>query len=226
MTADPLFERNGFHHFLQVFDEAEIGRLRSVGAGDARPGVRLEAAALGQVADLIGRDGKLGKLAATLLGRPAFAVRAIMFDKHVDANWSLDWHQDRTIAVAARFDVPGFGNWTIKQGLSHVEPPQPVLEAMVTVRAHLDDVPANNAPLRVLAGSHRLGRLQQDRIEELIPRSKIVECLAASGNVWAYRTLIVHGSSAAEPNLGHRRVLQLDYASRPLPSPLRWVMAA
>ena len=37
------------------------------------------------------------------------AVRAILFDKTGDANWTVPWHQDRSIAVATRIDVAGFG---------------------------------------------------------------------------------------------------------------------
>jgi hypothetical protein len=41
-------------------------------------------------------------------------VRAILFDKITSANWTVPWHQDRSIAVRKRIDVPGF----LARGLS------------------------------------------------------------------------------------------------------------
>ncbi|MEZ5299860.1 MAG: hypothetical protein R3F11_04210 [Verrucomicrobiales bacterium] len=45
---------------------------------------------------------------ARLLGGDALPVRAIYFDKSPESNWGVAWHQDLTIAVAARAVVPGF----------------------------------------------------------------------------------------------------------------------
>lgn len=94
-------------------------------------------------------DGPLGRIAAATLGAGSRPVRAILFDKTADRNWSLAWHQDRTIAVRARIETPGFGPWTIKAGMTHVAPPVELLAGMMTVRVHLDDVPEDNAPLLV-----------------------------------------------------------------------------
>src|SRR4051812_15403057 len=59
--------------------------------------------------------------AARLPGaRPVFAR---FFDKFAEANWSLAWHQDRTIALKARRDTHGFTAWTVKQGIAHAVPP-------------------------------------------------------------------------------------------------------
>jgi hypothetical protein len=148
-------------------------------------------------------------------------VRAILFDKTAAANWSLGWHQDRTIVVRERHDVPGFGPWGRKAGLLHVEPPFAVIEAMLTLRIHVDDVPADNAPLLIAPGSHRLGRLTEPEIEAAVAHCGTRACLAAAGDVWVYATAIVH-ASAASHRRGHRRVLQVDYAAADLPPPLAW----
>ena len=84
--------------------------------------------------------------AAAVLGPAARPVRAILFDKTAAANWALPWHQDRTIAVQARIDTPGFGPWTRKGGLLHVEPPAALQAGMATLRLRLDPVPPGNAP--------------------------------------------------------------------------------
>ena len=88
-------------------------------------------------------------------------MRAVLFDKSNEANWSLTWHQDRTICVEQRMEVEGFGPWTRKGGMDHVAPPFDVLSRMATLRVHLDDVPATNAPLLIAPGSHRDGRVSE-----------------------------------------------------------------
>ena len=117
--------------------------------------------------------------------------------------------------------VDGFGPWTIKAGLTQVEPPFAILETMATVRIHLDPIDGNNAPLGIVPGSHRLGRLPEAEITEVVERSDVELCLAARGDVWAYATPIVHSSRPADlPR--RRRILQIDYSIDDLPDPLRW----
>ncbi len=54
-----------------------------------------------------------------------------MFDKTPSGNWPLDWHQDRTIAVKHRIEIPGFGPWSMKGGVHHVAPPIDLLARML-----------------------------------------------------------------------------------------------
>ncbi len=171
--------------------------------------------------DMLSVDGAVGKVAAWAIGAEARPVRAVLFDKNSVANWALGWHQDRTIVVERRVEVAGFGPWTVKAGLIQVEPPLSVLQAMVTLRVHLDAVDADNAPLRIAPGSHRLGRIAQDGIDAVVAQLGETACLAERGDIWLYATPIVHGSrAAARPR--RRRVLQIDYAATDLPAPLRW----
>lgn len=156
-----------------------------------------------------------------VIGPAARPVRALLFDKRDTANWALGWHQDRTIEVAERVDVPGYGPWTVKQGRLHVAPPIDLVETMVTVRLHLDPVGPHNAPLDVAPGSHRLGFIAEERIAEVVARCGIETCLAAAGSVWFYATPILHASARSTPG-SRRRVLQLDYAAIDLPGGLRW----
>ena len=134
----------------------------------------------------------------------------------------LGWHQDRAIAVVERVDVEGFEPWTRKHGALHVAPPFEVLARMVTLRLHLDDVPATNAPLLVAPGSHRLGRIAEADVPAVVQRCGVATCTAVAGDVWLYATPIPHASAAAT-DLGHRRVLQVDYAACDLPGGLRWL---
>src|SRR4051812_2859328 len=92
-------------------------------------------------------------------------VRGILFDKPAGANWSVPWHQDRVVAVRERRQTPGFSAWTRKAGVHHVDAPKNILEGMVTLRIHLDDVTESDGPLRVLAGTHRAGIMTPAAIE-------------------------------------------------------------
>ncbi len=98
-------------------------------------------------------------VAEQVLGPHAFAVRALFFDKTPDANWKVIWHQDLTIAVERQVHVEGYGPWSVKDGVPHVQPPVEILEQMLAVRVHLDASGTDNGPVRVLSGSHRVGRL-------------------------------------------------------------------
>jgi ectoine hydroxylase-related dioxygenase (phytanoyl-CoA dioxygenase family) len=178
-----------------------------------RPGQRID---LARAAALSGVRRLIADQAPAM--RP---VRALLFDKADGANWALAWHQDRTIEVAERREVAGFGPWTVKRGRVHVAPPVALLERMATVRFHLDPVDADNAPLLVAPGSHRLGLIPEASIEAVAADCGEAMCLAEAGSVWLYRTLILHGSARSRPER-HRRVLQIDLSAEDLPGGLRW----
>lgn len=164
----------------------------------------------------------LVRLASELTGArdaTAHLVRAVAFDKSPDANWFVPWHQDRTIAVRAKANAPGFWSWTRKDGIDHVEPPVAVLERMVTLRIHLDACCEDNGPLEVIPGSHRHGRLDKAAIATLLERAEGLLCLAVRGDILAMSPLTVHRSQRAR-RPGRRRVLHLDWAACDLPAPL------
>jgi hypothetical protein len=152
-------------------------------------------------------------------------VRVIYFDKSPEANWLVPWHQDLTLALQSRADVPGFGPWSVKDGIPHVQPPIACLERMLTLRLHLDDTDETNGALRVLPGSHRLGRLSSSEIQELRTRLKEVLCLAFAGDALLMRPLLLHASSRSTSSR-HRRILHIEYAAFPLPTELQWHEAA
>lgn len=166
--------------------------------------------------------GSIGSIAAGVLGPISRPVRAILFDKTAETNWSLSWHQDRTICVKQRIAVDGFGPWTIKGGMQHVAPPFDLLTRMVTLRVHIDDVPVTNAPLLIAPGSHLVGRVPVGEVEEVVRQHGTRDCIAEAGDVWLYATPILHASEAATIP-AHRRVLQVDFAAEELPGGLEWL---
>ncbi|MEN2788267.1 phytanoyl-CoA dioxygenase family protein [Sphingomonas oligophenolica] len=215
------FERDGAQLFASAANavlpriEAALGALAPDRAGSRLHGISALPA-------LVGTGTRICAIAAEALGRPSRPVRAILFDKTAATNWSLGWHQDRTIVVAERRDVDGFGPWTIKAGLLHVAPPFDLLTRMVTLRLHLDPVGADNAPLMIAPGSHRFGRVAEPLIDGIVAACGVATCHAERGDVWLYATPILHASNAAlAPS--RRRVLQIDYAAEALPGGLEWL---
>lgn len=163
----------------------------------------------------------LKSLADAALGADAFPVRGLFFDKLPAANWKVPWHQDTAIAVAERVGTPGFIGWSVKDGVTHVHPPTGILERMVALRIHLDDCGPDNGPLRVLPGSHREGKLQDDAIERWRRTTPEVSCCAASGDVLVMRPLLLHASSPAK-SPSRRRVIHLEFACDALPNGMKW----
>lgn len=199
-----------------------IGELCALFDGQPRDiaGVRLHG--IEALRPFVGIEGRIGAIAASIIGPNSRAVRAILFDKTAETNWSLGWHQDRTICVRKRVAMEGFGPWTVKGGMQHVAPPFDLLSRMVTLRVHLDDVPQENAPLMIVPGSHNLGRIPEANIEGAVARFGHELCLAKAGDIWAYATPILHGSKAAT-RPARRRVLQIDFSGDDLPGELEWL---
>lgn len=223
-TVEPELTVDGFafrdsgvaHEELIRFGAALDGLLA---ADPGRGGVRnIAARAPSVIGPLIDR---LKEVVRPEMGAEPFAVRSILFDKSATANWKVSWHQDVTVAVAARRDVPGFGPWSIKDRTWHVRPPADVLARMLTARLHLDPCGPDDGPLRVIPGSHRPGRLSDDELSAAVEPARVVTCTCALGGVLLMRPLLVHSSqSAAAPT--RRRVLHVEFADAALPHGLEW----
>jgi hypothetical protein len=160
-------------------------------------------------------------LAARFLKCTPKAVRAILFDKSPETNWLVAWHQDLTIAVREKRELAGFGPWSVKEGQPHVQPPTQLLKRMLTLRLHLDDADEENGALRVLPGTHKLGKLDAARIQSL--RAEIPEhvCTARAGDVLLMRPLLLHASGKSTSQR-HRRILHIEFSGFELPGGLVW----
>ncbi len=168
----------------------------------------------------LAEDPRLQQLLMSMGVDGARPVRAVFFDKNPAHNWRVPWHQDLTIVVRKREEVSGYGPWSVKEGVPHVQPPAELLARMVTLRVHLDDCEADNGALRVRPGSHLAGRLPCDAIAGWADASEIT-CAIRAGGVVAMRPLLLHASAPAiRP--AHRRVIHLEYSSDSLPPPLEW----
>jgi Phytanoyl-CoA dioxygenase (PhyH) len=229
------FDRDGFvilDSVLAPDQVAELIEVTRICSSTARDGVLERGGEVYGVRDLIWRVPEIRRLAQSpdlldiveAIVRPgAFVVRGLFFDKTLTTNWNLPWHQDLTIAVRARRDVPGFGPWTRKAGIPHVHAPSDFLERMVTIRLHLDECALYSGPLRVLPGSHIDGKLDAGAVASWSARAgKVaVDCVVPAGGAVVMRPLLLH-ASASGTREGHRRVIHLEYAALALPGGLEW----
>ena len=223
--AATAIDRDGFAITPPVIPQLTVDRVTAELAGltdpaPVRGGIRnlLE---ISPATRELAASAAVRSVAEAVLGVHCFAVRAILFDKTPGANWKVVWHQDLTIAVRDRAAAAGFGPWSEKAGVTHVQPPIEVLERMLAVRVHLDECGVDNGPVRVLPGSHRVGRLSATGIEAWRGAAPFVDCLAERGAIVAFRPLILHASSQAT-TASHRRVVHIDFAAEELPDPVEW----
>lgn len=159
--------------------------------------------------------------AQALLGAPVCVVRVILFDKTAQNNWLVSWHQDKTIALDRRVERAGWGPWSVKDGVHHVQPGLDVLEQMLSFRVHLDDADEDNGCLRVIPGSHRYGLLSAEAIQRLKALHTAHACCVQAGDVVVMRPHLLHASSKSR-RAGHRRVVHIEYSAYDLPAGLRW----
>jgi len=155
-----------------------------------------------------------------ILGPECFAVRGIFFNKTRQSNWKVVWHQDLTIAVREQRPVNGFGPWTTKAGIWHVQPPSEIMSGMLAIRLHLDESDCDNGPLRVIPGTHRYGRLSATEIAALTKNNRVT-CTVADGGALVMRPLLLHASSTCVANKP-RRVIHLEFAAQGLGHGLGW----
>jgi hypothetical protein len=216
-------DQHGFSFVRQAFDAPVIQQLIAV-LGPVSGAGRRGILSVKEVREFANSELILGLVRPHLPQEPV-PVRAIFFNKSPDSNWLVTWHQDLTIAVNERIDAPGFGPWSIKEGIPHVQPPIGCLEQMIAVRIHLDDADADNGALRVLPQTHNLGRLSVEQIQDL--RSTKAEHLstAVAGDILLMRPLLLHASSRSTSER-HRRVLHIEYAGFDLPNGLCWSQLA
>lgn len=162
---------------------------------------------------------RLLEIAQSTLGDGAFPVRGLLFDKTPEANWRVGWHQDTAIPLRAQRDVPGFSGWSTKAGVLHADAPAEVLDRMLAIRVHLDDCGAANAPLQVLSGSHRFGRIEST--PDALKNGPTQTLTVQRGDLILMKPLTLHASLPSSAP-GHRRVIHLEYARGPLPGGLEW----
>ncbi len=206
---NPSLENDGFEIHRSVLSDAQISEFR------AEVDLIAHVAGSACVRNLRERSSLLEALSyadalVSLLPSGMRPVRSLLFDKTKSENWPVMWHQDLTIAVAEKLSVPGYGPWSCKEGLPHVQPPVSLLEHMVTIRLHLDETAEANGALRVIPGSHRFGIISPERLNAY-DKGNFVSCECRPGDALLMSPLILHSSCrSADPD--RRRVIHFEFA--------------
>ena len=216
---------NGFECHQAFLDKESITEIindiESLNSDYPKHGIRNAQKKLPTVKALVNSSLLLNTAQSFLIGEPQ-VVRVIVFDKTPDKNWLVAWHQDKTISVNDKRDIPDWGPWTFKDGVHHVQPELSVLQDMITLRIHLDDANENNGCLKVIPNSHNLGILSKSAQDRLISESTEFSCVAKAGDLLVMRPQLLHSSSkGTEPS--HRRIVHVEYSSFKLPQGLTWI---
>jgi ectoine hydroxylase-related dioxygenase (phytanoyl-CoA dioxygenase family) len=164
---------------------------------------------------------KANELLRELGTENAEPVQCTLFRKSPDKNWLVSLHQDLSIPVAERVSSAHCTGWSEKEGEVFVQPPVTVLQEMLAVRVHLDNCDERNGALRVVPGSHRLGRLTATQAIQARDAMGEVTVTVPRGGAMLLRPLLLHASSKSVIDTS-RRVLHFVFGPRNLPEGLRW----
>ena len=161
---------------------------------------------------------KLKTLIAQLFSPNYFIVKSIYFDKPEKSNWFVAWHQDLTISVDKKVDLPAYGSWTVKSDQFVVQPPVNILQDNFTIRVHLDDTNEDNGALKIIEGSHiSIFRPEKLDIDTIIGTS----CNVPMGGIMIMRPLLMHASNRTTSNK-QRRVIHIEFSRQELPVEISW----
>ena len=86
------------------------------------------------VVNRIAQDPRLVEIASRFLGPDLVPFRATLFDKSVQNNWLIVWHQDTALPLRDRRDAPGWGPWSIEDGITYAHAPVEALSRAVRRR--------------------------------------------------------------------------------------------
>lgn len=166
-------------------------------------------------------NSRLKEILSEYFGDTYFPIKGIYFDKPPLSTWFVNWHQDLTISVDRKVDIPGFINWTMKAGQQAVQPSVSYLENILTARIHLDDTDEKNGGLHVIPGSHTKGLIEDSQIKLIREKENVEVCKVKAGGIMFMKPLILHASYKSI-NGNHRRVIHIEFASKELPDGLNW----
>lgn len=222
-------QQNGFTVIDDIYNGDEIAELISTidKADQSNPTFRKTAdlfairqflKEIPQVKQVIFNE-KLKQLIESIFGVGYFIVKSIYFDKPEQSNWFVAWHQDLTISVDQKIDLPGYTSWTSKQNQFAVQPPIEILKDNFTIRIHLDDTDADNGALKVLSGSHLKDIYRPENIDWSVESETI--CDVKRGGAMIMRPLLMHASDRTV-NDQKRRVIHIEFSRAELPGEIEW----
>jgi ectoine hydroxylase-related dioxygenase (phytanoyl-CoA dioxygenase family) len=220
---------DGFTIINSVYNDAEVKGIFDViaSADQSNPAfrktedlfaIRQFLKELPQVVPLI-FNSNLKTLIHALFDSNYFVVKSIYFDKPELSNWFVSWHQDLTIGVDKKADIPGYGPWTVKQNQFGVQPPLDILQNNFTIRIHLDDTDQDNGALKVIPGSHKKYIYRPETINWATETE--TTCNVKAGGIMVMRPLLLHASNRTTNNK-KRRVVHIELSKADLAEGLDW----
>lgn len=222
-------QENGFTVINNVFSEEEIKKIGEIiqnidtsketfRKSDDLFAIRQFLKEIPQVRELVFNEN-IKNIITKIFGEKYVVVKSIYFDKPEKSNWYVAYHQDLTISVDKKTDLPGFGPWTTKQNQFAVQPPLEILENIFTIRIHLDDTDEYNGALKVIPKSHAKGIYRPETIDWSVETETI--CRVHKGGIMLMKPLLLHGSNRTT-NGKKRRVIHIEFSDRQLPEELKW----
>ncbi|MFM2326989.1 MAG: hypothetical protein RIR31_1191 [Bacteroidota bacterium] len=216
-VVDNIFTAEEINEFIQIIDQADSSVSTFHKATDLyaiRQFFKVIPASINTVF-----KAAFVSLIVKIFGDGFFVVKSIYFDKPKGSNWFVSYHQDLTISVNKKIELPGFNFWTTKQNLFAVQPPLNILKDNFTVRIHLDDTGKENGALRVIPKSHLKDIYRPETIDWTTETENI--CTVKKGGVMFMKPLLLH-SSGKTVNNNRRRVIHIEFSRSILPADLLW----
>jgi hypothetical protein len=215
------FERDGFAFVEDVISPAQrdalVHALERRATATAGSRNLLEEPLCRELAAQLRSDPRL----IPYMPSSARAVQCTYFEKSVETNWLVAYHQDLAVPVHARWESPEWSGWSEKEGAMFAIAPRALLQSLVAVRVHLDANSQENGPLRLIPHSHRFGRLSAADAMKLRETSQEVVCVAPARSGLVLRPLILHASSKARSS-SPRRVLHFLFGALDIPGDVKW----
>ncbi len=221
--------KNGFTTIPEIYSSSEVEQIISLidnvdyGKDNFRKfsdlfAIRQFLKEIPTTVDLIFNE-KLRRVIRDYFGKDYFVVKSIYFDKPENSNWYVPYHQDLTISVDKKAEIPGFAPWTVKQDQFAVQPPLEILQNIYTIRIHLDDTDQDNGALKVIPGSHLKNIYRPETIDWSIETETC--CDVPQGGIMIMKPLLLHRSNRST-NGKKRRVMHLEFSNYELPDEIKW----
>ena len=219
---ESTLNQKGFEIIEGVYSEEEVNEiLEGIKSKEIENkfGVRAFLLDKPELAELVFTEN-LMKIIRTISPDCDKLIKSIYFDKPPHANWVVNWHQDLTINLVEKIEVPAYKNWRVNSERVVVQPNKEMLESIFTIRIHLDDCTKENGALRVIENSHKKGVID---IKEWTKHKEGNEqiCEVRKGGIVIMKPLILHSSKRTE-NKKNRRVIHIEFTDQELPIGLKW----
>ena len=225
MNSDNLhkdnLKLNGFSVTKKLFSDLELDQLvAELGNQSSNYAIRQLVLKKPVLFNLIFSNENFKSLYKKICGNDYFLTKAIFFNKPRKSNWFVNYHQDLSISAKRKQEEIGFSQWTAKDGLIGVIPPNEILENTFTFRIHLDITDYTNGALQVIPKTHNKGII---RIDESFKKEKFENpelCEVDKGGVMVMKPLLLHSSQKSTSDFD-RRVIHLEFCNKEIP--MEWL---